>query len=66
VHDLHVWTLTSGMEVASAHLAVEQHAEPAQVLVAAQNLLANSYDIKHATLQVEPCESAKRCEELSW
>ena len=66
VHDLHVWTLTSGMEVASAHLAVEQHAEPAKVLVAAQNLLAETYDIKHATLQVEPCESARRCEELSW
>ncbi|GAB2991277.1 cation diffusion facilitator family transporter [Amycolatopsis acidiphila] len=66
VHDLHVWTLTSGMEVASAHLAVEQHAEPAQVLAQAQNVLANTYDIKHATLQIEPCESAKRCEELSW
>ncbi|HVV08580.1 cation diffusion facilitator family transporter [Amycolatopsis sp.] len=66
VHDLHVWTLTSGMEVASAHLAVEQHTEAAQVLVAAQTLLADNYDIQHATLQVEPCESAKRCEELSW
>ncbi|KAA9162037.1 cation transporter [Amycolatopsis acidicola] len=66
VHDLHVWTLTSGMDVASAHLAVEQHAEPAQVLVAAQTLLADNHDIKHATLQVEPCESAKRCEELTW
>ena len=66
VHDLHVWTLTSGMEVASAHLAVEQQAEPARVLAAAQNLLAETYDIKHATLQVEPCEHAKRCEELSW
>ncbi|NKQ54913.1 cation transporter [Amycolatopsis sp. K13G38] len=66
VHDLHVWTLTSGMEVASAHLAVEPHAEPAKVLAAAQNLLAETYDIKHATLQVEPCESTRRCEELSW
>ncbi|GHF80505.1 cobalt-zinc-cadmium efflux system protein [Amycolatopsis bartoniae] len=66
VHDLHVWTLTSGMEVASAHLAVEQHAVPAQVLSQAQNLLANGYDIKHATLQIEPCEQAKRCEEITW
>ncbi|GAA5156381.1 cation diffusion facilitator family transporter [Amycolatopsis dongchuanensis] len=66
VHDLHVWTLTSGMEVASAHLAVEQHAEPAEVLAQAQNLLANDYHIQHATLQIEPCEQAKRCEELSW
>ncbi|HVW40705.1 MAG TPA: cation diffusion facilitator family transporter [Amycolatopsis sp.] len=66
VHDLHVWTLTSGMEVASAHLAVEPHADPGEVLAAAQNLLAETYHIKHATLQVEPCESAKRCDELSW
>lgn len=66
VHDLHVWTLTSGMEVASAHLAVEKQAVPADVLASAQDLLANGYDIKHATLQIEPSERAKRCEELSW
>jgi cobalt-zinc-cadmium efflux system protein len=66
VHDLHVWTLTSGMEVASAHLAVDQAAKPADVLVAAQRLLAERYSIDHATLQVEPRESAKRCQELSW
>ncbi|WAL64498.1 cation diffusion facilitator family transporter [Amycolatopsis cynarae] len=66
VHDLHVWTLTSGMEVASAHLAVEPHAEPARVLAEAQNLLAHRHHISHATLQVEPYESARRCEELTW
>lgn len=66
VHDLHVWTLTSGMEVASAHLAVARHAAPAQVLAEAQSLLANSYRIQHATIQVEPVESAGRCGELSW
>lgn len=66
VHDLHVWTLTSGMEVASAHLAVESHAKPADVLAAAQTLLADTHRIQHATLQVEPCEQAARCAELSW
>ncbi|HET6500027.1 MAG TPA: cation diffusion facilitator family transporter [Amycolatopsis sp.] len=66
VHDLHVWTLTSGMEVASAHLAVTPAAEPAKVLAAAQTLLAEGYSIRHATIQVEPRESAKRCDELSW
>lgn len=66
VHDLHVWTLTSGMEVASAHLAVDPAAEPAQVLVAAQTLLSDRYSIEHATIQVETRESARRCEELSW
>ncbi|GAB3477962.1 cation diffusion facilitator family transporter [Amycolatopsis cihanbeyliensis] len=66
VHDLHVWTLTSGMEVASAHLTIERDAESSDVLVAAQDLLSNGYSIEHATLQVEPRESARRCEELSW
>ncbi|PXY20980.1 cation diffusion facilitator family transporter [Prauserella muralis] len=66
VHDLHVWTLTSGMEVASAHLTVGRHADTGDVLVAAQNLLATGYSINHATLQVEPRETARRCEELSW
>ncbi|MCP2166919.1 cation diffusion facilitator family transporter [Goodfellowiella coeruleoviolacea] len=66
VHDLHVWTLTSGMEVASAHLATEANADPAVVLAAAQRLLAEEYRIEHATLQVEPTTSAHRCHELSW
>ncbi|QFU86462.1 cation diffusion facilitator family transporter [Amycolatopsis sp. YIM 10] len=66
VHDLHVWTLTSGMEVASAHLTIESAAEHSDVLVEAQNLLAGTYGIEHATLQVEPSESARRCSELSW
>ncbi|MGC7099477.1 cation diffusion facilitator family transporter [Amycolatopsis lurida] len=66
VHDLHVWTLTSGMEVASAHLTVEPAAAHSDVLVEAQNLLAGTYGIEHATLQVEPSESARRCSELSW
>ncbi|GAB3564860.1 cation diffusion facilitator family transporter [Amycolatopsis endophytica] len=66
VHDLHVWTLTSGMEVASAHLTLERAAQPAEVLAAAQSLLAEHYSIEHATLQCEPRESAARCQELSW
>ncbi|MEU3273278.1 cation diffusion facilitator family transporter [Saccharomonospora sp. NPDC006951] len=66
VHDLHVWTLTSGMEVASAHLTVTAEADNAQVLEAARDLLSKGYSIEHATLQVEHKESARRCGELSW
>ncbi|PXY26744.1 cation diffusion facilitator family transporter [Prauserella endophytica] len=66
VHDLHVWTLTSGMEVASAHLTVAPDADTSEVLASAQRLLAQEYSIEHATLQIEPRESARRCEELSW
>ncbi|MBK1785818.1 cation diffusion facilitator family transporter [Prauserella cavernicola] len=66
VHDLHVWTLTSGMEVASAHLTVAPDADTSAVLADAQRLLAEGYSIDHATLQIEARESARRCEELSW
>ncbi|MCE6997933.1 cation diffusion facilitator family transporter [Saccharothrix sp. S26] len=65
-HDLHVWTLTSGMEVASAHLTTLDHVDPAEVLRSAQALLAERYHIEHATLQVEPGDSARRCREISW
>ncbi|WP_435592673.1 cation diffusion facilitator family transporter [Nocardia sp. bgisy118] len=66
VHDLHIWTLTSGMEVASAHLAIDDDTNPDAVLVAAQELLADSYNLNHATLQVEAASMAERCDRLSW
>jgi cobalt-zinc-cadmium efflux system protein len=65
-HDVHVWTLTSGMEVATAHLTTAKVAVHADVLQAAQDLLKERYGIEHATLQVEPGDSAERCRELSW
>jgi cobalt-zinc-cadmium efflux system protein len=66
VHDLHIWTLTSGMEVASAHLTLAPPAKQSDVLTEAQNLLASRYAIEHATLQVEAPQCARRCQELSW
>ncbi|RZQ60919.1 cation diffusion facilitator family transporter [Amycolatopsis suaedae] len=66
VHDLHVWTLTSGMEVASAHLTMEPGTSQEDLLERARNLLAGDHGIEHATLQLEAHESAKRCSELSW
>ncbi|AOD24902.1 cation transporter (plasmid) [Rhodococcus sp. p52] len=65
-HDLHVWTLTSGMEVASAHLVIESDADSTAVLAAAQTLLAERFGLEHATLQVEPHDGEGRCRELSW
>lgn len=64
VHDVHVWTLTSGMEVASAHLVADGTADPADVLAAAQALLATEHHLPHATVQVEP--SGTGCHQLSW
>ena len=65
VHDLHVWTLTSDMEVASAHLMVGTGTDHHQVLDAARDLLSREYGIGHATLQVEP-EDHHGCDEIAW
>jgi len=66
VHDVHVWTLTSGMEVASAHLTVRPGADQTQVLHTAQRTLADDYRLEHATLQVEVGAATARCRALHW
>jgi cobalt-zinc-cadmium efflux system protein len=66
VHDLHVWTLTSGMDVASAHLGIEPEAEVATVLAAARTTLRTDFGIDHATLQCEPVAHAKECGPTNW
>ncbi len=66
VHDLHLWTLTSGMNVATAHLVAAPEARAADVLDAARRHLREHVDIEHATLQVETAAAATRCAEVSW
>jgi cobalt-zinc-cadmium efflux system protein len=66
VHDVHVWTLTSGMEVASAHLTVGPDCDQSAILAAARALLADAYQLEHATLQVESAPAAASCRELHW
>lgn len=65
VHDLHLWTLTSGMHVATAHLVTEDAADAHGVLDAASDLLRDQYDLEHATLQVESADHT-HCEEADW
>jgi len=65
VHDLHVWTLTSEMEVATVHLMVADDIDSHTVLDQARALLEDTYDIDHATVQVEPV-SHRECTEVSW
>jgi cobalt-zinc-cadmium efflux system protein len=66
VHDLHVWTLTSGMEVASAHLTLDPQAEVGAVLTAARESLQEDFDIDHATLQIEPPGTPGACQPVGW
>lgn len=65
VHDLHVWTLTSDMEVASVHLMVGAGTDAHAVLDQARTIVRDDHGIDHATLQVEP-DSHEGCDELQW
>ena len=53
VHDLHAWTITSGMNVVSAHVIVDEGAKNADVLDALCRCLSTQFDIEHSTFQLE-------------
>jgi cobalt-zinc-cadmium efflux system protein len=64
VHDLHVWTITSGMVSLSCHVHCTAEADGHAVLVRLQALLRQRFDVHHATLQIEPAgfeETAPVC-----
>jgi len=65
VHDLHVWTLTSEMEAASAHLVTTVDTDHHAVLDRAREVLATGYGIDHGTFQVEP-ETHQGCRDVTW
>lgn len=65
VHDLHIWTLTSEMEVGSVHLMTPAEADTHAILDRATTMLRDEFGIAHATLQVEP-ETHQQCVETSW
>jgi cobalt-zinc-cadmium efflux system protein len=65
VHDLHVWTLTSEMDVATLHLVADADTDPHPILDEAREVLQKEYGIAHATLQVEP-DTHSGCAELNW
>lgn len=53
VHDLHVWTVTSGFVALTCHLRVDQGADTAAVLRSAADALGQRYEIRHVTIQPE-------------
>ncbi|CAJ1585871.1 cation diffusion facilitator family transporter [[Mycobacterium] wendilense] len=58
VHDLHVWTLVPGRDMATAHLT--SSADSTRVLVDARAVLA-ARGLEHATVQVEPPGGVADC-----
>ncbi|MFT3855785.1 MAG: cation diffusion facilitator family transporter [Ilumatobacteraceae bacterium] len=65
VHDLHVWTLTSEMDVLTAHLVVATGHTSQAVLDDARHLLQDRFGLAHATLQVESSVD-HACEDVDW
>jgi cobalt-zinc-cadmium efflux system protein len=53
VHDLHVWTLTSGREAMSAHVVVADVRESERLLEALHAVLHAKFGIDHTTIQLE-------------
>lgn len=60
VHDLHVWTLTSGVNAMSVHVVLADNARHDDVLTAVQQRVTKDFPIAHVTVQVE----AQGCEAL--
>ena len=58
VHDLHIWTLTSGLLALSAHLEIESMACWPDVLQSIQHMLSAEHGIEHVTLQPEVASPA--------
>ncbi len=63
VHDLHAWTITSGMPVLSAHVVVSPEALNAigheKMLHELQGCLGDHFDVEHCTFQLEPSGHAE-------
>ena len=64
VHDLHVWTISTGMDALSGHVVVRDQmlSQSGKLLDEINRLLADKYDIRHTTIQLEnePTVSFKR------
>lgn len=53
VHDLHIWTITSGMDLLTCHLDIEEKAKEQEVLKEAIALISGNCKIEHTTIQIE-------------
>jgi cobalt-zinc-cadmium efflux system protein len=66
VHDLHVWTLTSGYAALSAHV-VCGHGEQREMLLARVNrLLREEFRITHTTIQLERASPPGHAEPMTF
>ena len=71
VHDLHVWTISSGIDALSAHISHDETISHSELLVAVRKRLHDRFHIDHLTIQMETlnreaealwiCETGTKC-----
>ena len=64
VHDIHVWTVTSGFVAMSGHAALDGSHDTHRVLDDLTRTLTHRFDIDHVTIQPEPAAHADECCEV--
>jgi len=62
VHDLHVWTITSGLDTLSAHVQLDNTVSSTVVLEKIHQLIADDFGIHHSTVQTELIDCNKECQ----
>lgn len=75
VHDLHVWTISSGIDALSAHISHDETVIHSDLLAAVRSKLHDQFGLDHLTIQMETlnleaeavyvCETGTRCFEPS-
>ncbi len=75
VHDLHVWTISSGIEALSAHISHDESVAHSDLLAAVREKLHDRFGLDHLTIQMETmdleaeavyvCETGTKCFEPS-
>lgn len=65
IHDLHVWTVSSGFISMSGHVVIEHEKNGPTILQELESLLRNKFDLKHTTIQLEIENMHPDCEECT-
>lgn len=64
IHDLHIWSITTGFPVLTAHIVIREEKKGQEVLKKANEVLKEKYKINHSTLQLETTFK-KECEQAN-
>jgi len=53
IHDLHVWTITSGLDAMSCHVVIADMGRARETLLAANDCMKTRFNLTHTTIQIE-------------